>query len=83
MQSFLFPIKCQSSSFSERYIEIIGTKNFMIALLSSYGPLDRFLNVNIDLELVTYAFSLLLILFYIKSIFNILNFNNENAYLII
>ena len=27
MQSFLFPIKCQSSSFSERYIEIIGTKN--------------------------------------------------------
>lgn len=83
MQGFLFPIKCQSSSFSERYIEIIGTMNFYDCnTFSSYGPLDRFLKINFDLNFVTYAFSLLLILFYIKSIFDILDFNNNNAYLI-
>ena len=83
MQSFLFPIKCNSSSFSERYIEIIGSKSLYDCYsYSSYGPMDRVLKVNIDINLWTYMLSFLLILFFIKSIFEILNFNIEHAYFI-
>jgi len=83
MQAFLFPIKCRAIESNVQKFKIYGTENYYdCAIKSNYGPIDQFIIIDFDLTIVTFLFSLLLILLYINSIFNLINSFEKNVFLL-